>query len=91
MRFFFQELFGSNGQNILWKIKMFLDIFPEKSLAKKSLRKKKLEYSQPRNLLAQKIPGDNRIFWRKFLDYCTTRYIIKLKSLPSQYRIIASS
>ena len=34
------------------------EFFPNILLAKKSLRKKKLEYSQPRNFLAQKSPGD---------------------------------
>ena len=42
------------------------EYFPKISLAKISLRKKKLEYSQPRNILAQNIPGDKRIFFEGY-------------------------
>ena len=38
------------------------EIFPKNLLSKTLLRKKKLEYSQPRNVLAQTFPGDKRKF-----------------------------
>ena len=45
------------------KAGIYEEYFPKISLANTSLRKKKLEYSQPRNILAQNIPGDSRIYF----------------------------
>ena len=51
--------------------------FPKISLAKISHRKKMLEYSQPRNILAQNIPGDERNI---FEEYFGSLYVIELSS-----------
>ena len=53
---FFKTYLGWGVKNILEKKIRFLtsEYFPKMSLAKISFGKKKLEYSQPRNILAQK-------------------------------------
>ena len=61
---FFPRNFGVGG------VKLFLgkknvsyeEIFPKNLLARNFLRKKKLEYSQPRKFSTSKFPGDKRKF-----------------------------
>ena len=60
-KYFSKNYLGWRSKKILGKKKAsYEERFPEISFAKISLRKKKLEYFQPRNILAQNIPGDKR-------------------------------
>ena len=72
---------GWRGPEILGeKNASYEEFLPKKLLAKNLLRKKKLEYSQPREVLAQNFPGDRRKFYEEILDY----YIIELKSVQDE-------
>ena len=80
-RIFFQELSGLEGQKKSWGQKKlsYEEIFPKKSLAKNLLRKKKLEYSQPRKFLAQNFPEDKRNFYEELKSVQDEAYLPSTK------------
>ena len=63
----FQEILGLEGSKISWGKKniSYEEIFPKNFLAQNFLRKKKLEYSQPRKFSSPKFPGDKRKFYEE--------------------------
>ena len=75
----FPRNFGVGGvKNFLGKKNVsYEEIFTKKFFAQNFLRKKKLEYFQPRKFSSPKFPGDKR----KFLDHL----IIELKSVQDEY------
>ena len=72
--FFFKKFWSSTAQIFFGKKNIsYEEMFPKNFLAQNFLRKKKLEYSQPRKFSSPNFPGDKR----KFLDHL----IIELKSV----------
>ena len=83
-RKFFQEILGLEGSKISWEKKnvSYEEIFPKKFLAQNFLRKKKLEYSQPKKFSSPKFPGDRRELYEEIFGSLDNRTEI---STPSQY------
>ena len=71
----FQEILGLVGSKISWEKKKvyYEEIFPKHFLAQNFLRKKKLEYSQPRKFSSPKFPGDGRKFYEEIFGSLDNR------------------
>ena len=80
----FPRNFGVGGvKNFFGKKSIsYEETFPKKFFAQNFLRKKKLEYSQPRKFSSPKFPRDKRKFYEEILGSLDNRTEI---STPSQY------
>ena len=78
----FPKKLGLEGSKISWeKINVsYVEFFPKKILAQNSLRKKKLDYSQPRKFSSPNFLETKGNFTRNFLDHL----IIELKSVQDE-------
>ena len=56
--------------------------FPQNFLAQNFLRKKKLEFSQPRKFSNPKLPGDKRKFYEEILRSLDNRTEISTRGVP---------
>ena len=85
-RNFFQEILGLEGSKISWGKKKgnvsYEEIFPQNFLAQNFLRKKKLEFSQPRKFSSPKFPGDKRKFYEEILRSLHNRTEISTRGVP---------